>query len=46
MTDVNDVIIPFEGSINPGYPKGIKLYLQAKKVDRQINRQDRYFSFK
>ena len=46
MAAVNYVLITFEGNINPGYPKGIKLYLQAKKVDRQINRQDRYFSFK
>ena len=31
MAAVNDVFIPFEGNINPGYPTGIKLYLQLKK---------------
>ena len=28
---VNYMIISFEVDINPGYPQGIKLYLQAKK---------------
>ena len=25
---INYVLIPFEGNINPGGPKGLKLYLQ------------------
>ena len=28
---VNYVIRPFEENINPGYPQGIKIYLQATK---------------
>ena len=31
MTAVNDVISPFEGNINPGYPTGLKIYLQTTK---------------
>ena len=31
MEDVNYVISPFEGNMNPGYPMGIKLYIQANK---------------
>ena len=30
MADVNYVLSPFEGNINPGYPTGIKIYLHAK----------------
>ena len=26
---VNYVLSPFEGNINPGYPQGLKIYLQA-----------------
>ena len=28
---VNYILSLFEGSINTGYPEGLKLYLQAKK---------------
>ena len=28
---VRFVLIPFEGSINPFYPQGIKLYIQSTK---------------
>ena len=28
---INSVISPFEENINPGYPTGLKLYLQATK---------------
>ena len=31
MVAVNDMIIPFEGNIDHGYPMGIKLYLQETK---------------
>ena len=31
MAAVNYALIPFEGNINPGDPKGIKLYIQAAK---------------
>ena len=27
----NYVLSPFKGNINPGYPQGIKIYLQATK---------------
>ena len=29
MAAVNYVLSPFEGNTNPGYPTGLKLYLQA-----------------
>ena len=36
MAAVNDVFIPFEGNINPGYPTGIKLYPQAtNEIDKE-----------
>ena len=32
MSDpINNVLRPFEGKIHPGYPTGLKLYLQATK---------------
>ena len=31
MAAVNYVLSPFEGNIDPGYPTGIKLYLQSTK---------------
>ena len=31
MEAVNDVIRPFEGNINPGYPTGIKVDIQPTK---------------
>ena len=38
---VNDVLITFEGNINPGYPTGIKLYLREnKEVDKETNKLD------
>ena len=43
---VNYFISSFEGNINPGYPQGIKLYLQETKyMDKEANKV-RYFSFK
>ena len=36
---VNDLINPFEGNINPGYPTGIKLHLQAtKEIDKETDK--------
>ena len=41
MAAVNLVPIPFEGSINPGDPTGIKLYFQAnKEIDEGIGKLD------
>ena len=38
---VNYVLRPFEGKINPGYPKGLKLYLQANKnIDKETDKLD------
>ena len=38
MADVNHMIIPFEGNINPGDPTGLKLYLQATKdIDKETD---------
>ena len=31
MVALNYVLSPFEWNINPGYPKGLKLYLQEMK---------------
>ena len=36
MEAVNDVIRPFEGNINPGYPTGIKVDIQpTKQIDKE-----------
>ena len=41
MMDLNYMIIPFEGNINPGYPTGIKLYLQStKEIDKETDTLD------
>ena len=41
MADVNYILIPFEGRINPGYPTGIKLYFWAtNKIDRETDKLD------
>ena len=41
MADVNCVISPFEGNISTGYPKGIKLHLQAtKEIDKETGKLD------
>ena len=38
---VNYVISPFEDNINPGYPKGLKLYLQeTKDIDKEADKLD------
>ena len=38
---VNYVLIPFELNINSGYPKWIKLYLQARKeIDKESDKLD------
>ena len=38
---LNYVLIPFEGNINTGYPKGIKLYLKAtKEKDKEYSKLD------
>ena len=38
---VNYVISPFEGNINPGDPKGIKLYLKAtNQIDKESEKLD------
>ena len=35
------MLIPFEGNINPGYPTGIKLYLQStKEIDKETDTLD------
>ena len=41
MAALNYVLIPSEGNINPGYPTGIKLYLQAtKEIDKETDKLD------
>ena len=38
---VNYVISPFEDNINPGDPKGLKLYLQeTKDIDKEADKWD------
>ena len=38
---VNYVISPFEDNINPGDPKGLKLYLQeTKDIDKEADKLD------
>ena len=38
---VKYVLIPFEENINPGDPKGIKLYLQAtREIDKESDKLD------
>ena len=38
---VNYVLSPFEGNINPGYPQGLKLYLQeTKDIDKESEKLD------
>ena len=43
---VKCVLSPFEVNMNTGDPQGIKLNLQAKKLDRQGIWPDIYFIFK
>ena len=39
--DVNYIIIPFEGNMNPVYQQGIKLYLQTTKyIDNEDEKLD------
>ena len=39
ILSVNYVLRPFEGNINPRYPMGIKLYLQAtKEIDKETDK--------
>ena len=41
MAAVKYLLSPFEGNINPGYPKGIKLYLQeTKEIDKETDKID------
>ena len=41
MTDVNYVLIPFEGDTKYGDPMGLKLYLQATNdIDKETYRLD------
>ena len=41
MADLNDVLITFEGNINPGDLMGTKLYLQAtKEIDKDTYKLD------
>ena len=41
MADANDVISPFERNTNPGYPMGLKLYLQEnKEIDKETEKLD------
>ena len=48
MSAVNYVLRSFEGNINPGYPTGIKIYLQVTKdidnVDHSISLANKYGS--
>ena len=48
MSAVNYVLRSFEGNINPGYPTGIKMYLQVTKdidnVDHSISLANKYGS--
>ena len=41
MSDVNYLLTPFEGNINPVYLTGVKLYLQATKdIDKETEKLD------
>ena len=41
MATVNYVLSSFEGNIYPGYPTGLKLYLQATKyIDKETKKLD------
>ena len=45
MADVNYVIIPYEGNINPGDPTGTNIYLQAtKEIYKETDKLDIYFT--
>ena len=36
---VNYVLSSFEGNINPGYPQGLKLYLQeTREIDKESDK--------
>ena len=41
METVNDMIIPFEGNINPGNPMGLRIDIQAtKEIDKETEKID------